>query len=485
VDERPPPRRGPVVAVVLLTVALIASTSIAVWQYVELQRARDRIEELEASGGEGGGGGGLLDELQEALEDLLGGLGGASDPQGGAPLDCLAPSEPFSASAPTGSVQQQVAAIARQVEEIRELEFSRPADAEFVSPEETSSRVQDLFREEYTEAIGDAEDRILTALGAIPPDVDIRELRSSIYGQQVAGYYDPETGELVIRQAGPDLTVNDRIVLAHELDHALTDQALGLPVPDDLRAGHEDADLAATALVEGDATLVMQRYALSLPLEEQLGGFDPSALTEMVEAQADVARLPPYLAAELTFPYEEGLAFVCDLYAQGGWDAVNAAYDDPPSSSVEILVPDLYRERVQPTDPRDPGTLRDPWRLTARMQLGAAQLLWLFQAPGGDRSRALDDPRAAVEAWGGGELWLWTRGADSAVGLALAERPGGDLCSAVTEWYGSAFQADRQTGGAGDLVADGTDQDAVVACSDDEVRVGIGPEMTTAEVLVR
>jgi hypothetical protein len=482
VDERPPPRRGHVVAVVLLSVALVASTSIAVWEYVELQRARERIEELEAGGG---GGGGLLEELQEALEDLLGGLGAGSDPGAGAALDCLAPSDPFSASAPTGSVQQQVAAIARQVERIRELEFSGPADAEFISPEETSGRVQDLFLEEYTDAIGDAEDRILTALGAIPPDVDIRELRSSIYGQQVAGYYDPETGELVVRQSGPELTVNDRIVLAHELDHALTDQALGLPVPDDLRAGHEDADLAATALVEGDATLVMQHYALSLPLEEQLGGFDPTTFTEAIEAQADLARLPPYLAAELTFPYEEGLAFVCDLYAEGGWGAVNAAYDSPPSTSLEILVPDRYPEPFEPTDPRDPGALRDPWQLTARMQVGAAQLLWLFQAPGGDRSRALPDPRAAVEAWEGGELWLWTRGEDSAVGLALAERPDGDLCSAVTEWYGSAFEADRETGGEGDLVADGTDQDAVVACSEDEVRVGIGPEMATAETLVR
>jgi hypothetical protein len=120
------------------------------------------------------------------------------------------------------------------------------------------------------------------------------------------------------------------------------------------------------------------------------------------------------------------------------------------------------------------------------MQLGAAPLLWLFQAPGGEESRGLADARAAVESWAGGELHLWTRGADSAVGIALAERPGRDrLCLSVQDWYGSSVEGDRERGTAdGAFEADGGRQDAVIACPAGEVRIGLAPDLRTARALV-
>lgn len=475
-----PPRRGPVLAITLLSVGFLTSSAIAVWEYVELQRAEDRIEELEAGDG---GSGGILGGLEEVFEDAFGDLGQSLGGEAGALFGCLFPQEPFSAQ-PVGDlpVEQQVAAIARGVEELRELRFEDAIHPEFVSPDQTTSRVQDLFLEEYTEAIGDAEERVLTALGAIPPGTELRSLRSEALGEQVAGFYDPQTGELVVRQAGADLSLPDRVVLAHELDHALTDQALGLPVPDDLRSGHEDADLAASALAEGDATLVMQLYSASLPLEEQFQGLDPSAFIEAIQAQEDVAQLPAYLQRELTFPYEQGLAFVCDLYQEGGWEAVDGAYADPPASTLEILFPDRYREGFDPVDPRDPGALRDQWRRAATMQLGAAHLLWLFEAPGGDPSTASPDPKGAVDGWEGGELHLWTSGQESAVGIAL-ESDGSGLCQAVMDWYRAAFDDDRETAGTTMMRAVGGRQDAQISCTDDEVRVGIAPTLRTAKAL--
>jgi hypothetical protein len=302
----------------------------------------------------------------------------------------------------------------------------------------------------------------------------------------VAGFYDPETGELVIRQGAAHLTLMDRVILVHELDHALTDQVLGIPLPDDLRTGQEDADLARTALVEGDATLLMQRYSASVPFGDQLEGLDPSALGDAIRAQADLAEMPPYLAAEMTFPYEEGLAFVCDLYRDGGWASVNQAYRTPPDSSVEVLAPELYSEGFEPVDPRDPGTLGRPWRRLVISQLGAAQLLWLFEAPGGRTSNAVEDAGAAARAWAGGEIHLWTAGADSALGMSLVERPGEDgLCQAVMDWYRAAFDDDGEQGNGELLRAVGGRQDAEVRCHEDEVRVGIGPTLETARALSR
>ena len=53
-----------------------------------------------------------------------------------------------------------------------------------------------------------------------------------------------------------------KVVLAHELTHAVTDQHYDLTHSDRLAAatGRDDEETAYSALVEGDATLVMQRY---------------------------------------------------------------------------------------------------------------------------------------------------------------------------------------------------------------------------------
>jgi len=466
------------VAIVLLSVGFLASIAIAAWQHVEIGQAERRIEELE----EEEGGGGILGDLGDALEEGLGALGGDT----GELFECLLPDEPYSA-APIGDLppREQVTAIAEAVEELRELEFREPVEPRFLSPEEISARVQELFLGEYTAATGDEEGRILAALGAVPAGTDLRSLRADLLGSQVAGFYDPQTGEMVVRQAGAELTVNDRIVLAHELDHALTDQALDLPLPDDLRAGREDADLAATAVVEGDATMLMQRYATSLPLEDQLGGLDPASILDAAQAEADLADLPDYLQAELRFPYQAGLSFVCDRYSAGGWDAVDAAYHDPPDSSVEILFPD--REGFRPAEPR-PG--RDPardWQPAPSRQFGAANLLWLFEAPGGDPELALPDAESLVGEWAGGAINLWTRGPDSAVALLLLDRPGGtSLCQAVSDWYRQAFPDDEEhVDEPRALVADGPRQDAVLTCVGDEVRLGIAPQVRTAAAVVR
>jgi hypothetical protein len=164
---------------------------------------------------------------------------------------------------------------------------------------------------------------------------------------------------------------------------------------------------------------------------------------------------------------------------------VDAAYHAPPDSSVEILFPD--REGFRPAEPR-PG--RDPardWQPAPSRQFGAANLLWLFEAPGGDPELALPDAESLVGEWAGGAINLWTRGPDSAVALLLLDRPGGtSLCQAVSDWYRQAFPDDEEhVDEPRALVADGPRQDAVLTCVGDEVRLGIAPQVRTAAAVVR
>jgi hypothetical protein len=452
----------------------VAST-IAVIEFVQLRAANERIEELES--GDGGGDGGPFGDFGDLVEDLLGETEGLFEGTGeiGSLVECLG-----GGFGDLGEAGTTVGEIAAQVEGIRELEFLEDVEPRFLSDQEMTERVRELFLEEYTPEIADLEQRLLSTLGAIPPGTDLRDLRSNAIGQQVAGFYEPETGELVVRQAGTELSAIDRITLAHELDHALTDQALGIPLPDDPVIGREDANLAALALVEGDATLVMQRYSATLGLGEQFELLDPEAIAE---AEAGLSGFPPYLEQELIFPYEEGLNFVCDLYANGGWEAVNAAYADPPASSDQILFPDRYRAEEEPVDPPDPPKPGKSWKELAQVEVGAANLLWLFSAPGGDMSKALADSRSAVSEWAGGEVTLWTRGTETALEMVLAERhPDAKtrpdrLCGSVAEWLGSWFEGEGGAA-AGTYVLDGPDQDAALTCGNGAryMSLRIGPD---------
>ncbi len=479
------------VAIALLTLGFLLAVSIAVYALVRLRSAEERIEELESeqSGGGGGGGGdGLLEGLGDTLEEILegaedvfdqGAFGGGVDL-----LSCLG-----SAGLPTeepldigGSPEAQVLQVSDAVESIRELEFEQPVEAEFLSPEETADRVREVFLEEYTPEIADADERILSALGAISPGTDLRRLWVEALEAQVAGFYEPETGELVVRTSGQELSTFDQIALAHELEHALADQRLELPIPDDPVAGQDDSELASLSVVEGDAVLTQQLFAVRLPLQQQ--GIAPPPISD---AQAGMAQFPQYLQQEVLFPYTEGLSFVCDRFGEGGWEAVNEAYSDPPATSAEVLFPERYGSGP-PADPRDPGELGGGWQREGTHQLGAAQLKWLFEAPGNRPGEALSDPLGRAAAWDGGELDLWTRGEDSAIGISLVGRPDeeADLCGSVAEWYRAAFDDDRetQTSGGG-LQADGDRQDAVIDCPGAEVRMGIAPDLDTARALVR
>jgi hypothetical protein len=375
----------------------------------------------------------------------------------------------------------EVERIAERVERLRGLRFRGSPEVELLEPGELESRLRELLERDIDRAEVEFDQRLLTLLGAIPRGEDLYELYGRITEEQVAGAYDPRTGELLVA-AMEDAGALERIVLAHELEHALADQALGLPIADDPDPRRADSLLARTALVEGDAMLTMELYAVGhVGLGDVLGALDASIFGE---SEREFAELPYFLQQQLIWPYVDGAEFVCHLYASGGWRAVNRAYERPPASSDQILFPVRYGEAVG--DPRDPPPLEEPWSRLARAELGAAQLLWLFEAPGDDPDRGLPRARGLIESWRGGEVQLWARGEESAAGIAMLERGrSGALCAGVSGWYASAFpdEARRAPDAAEGLVVEGPEQSAVIRCPPGEVRVGIAPELGLARRL--
>lgn len=157
-------------------------------------------------------------------------------------------------------------------------------------------------------------------------------------------FYSYRRHAVVLRQGRP-IDAYARVVLVHELTHALQDQSfdlLGLA-----RAAAVDADRsrALAALVEGDATRVELAYLATLPAAEQAA----------VRARHDYAPTArSYAELERTFPYTVGREFAAALAETGGNPAVDAAFRRPPASTAQVIDPRAYQAGVEPLGVRPP-----------------------------------------------------------------------------------------------------------------------------------
>ncbi|MDJ0703539.1 MAG: hypothetical protein QNJ46_09685 [Leptolyngbyaceae cyanobacterium MO_188.B28] len=140
----------------------------------------------------------------------------------------------------------------------------------------------------------------------------------------VAGWYNSQTKQLMVSTAGSERFGQG--VMLHEIFHALQDQSF------DLFALHSrtmppDQEKALTALIEGEAMLAVS----------ELMDYDFEA-----HAQLPVEGPVSDELFEKLFIYAAGVRFVRTLREAGGWDAVDAAFADPPSATTLIFQPERY-----------------------------------------------------------------------------------------------------------------------------------------------
>jgi len=497
-EEQPPPRRSgatgwkvATAAASVLAVALAGTVYVLMDQRVDEMRAeRDAArDELDAAREEGDGGlGGLEDLLGESglgdldlgdLGELLG--GGSVDP---ILFECLASGGGLGLggsgdSIPDGPVEEQVAAIQDIIESERGLQAGDDVDIEFVSRDEVRKRAVAITEAELDPAIAEVEDRLLAALGAVEPATDLAQAQLDALDAGVGGFYDPESGELVIGSEQMDGL--GALITSHELVHAMADAELGLPDQEAIaEASGSDAAYAALNVVEGDASLYSQQFiGRHLPFDELLALQATSGQTA-----ADLDELPHFVARQLEFPYIEGMTFTCDVFLDGGWEAVDATYSELPTTTAQILFPDRYRDGQDAVDVRDPAG-PSGWDRLRTDTFGAADLLFLLEAPGDDEDAALSEPKDRVSAWAGGEITVWGRDEASAAALILADGGGATpLCDTIDEFYAAAFPDAERSESGDETVFDGSDQDAVLTCSGDEVALGTGPDVETARAAV-
>ena len=187
--------------------------------------------------------------------------------------------------------------IARAQQQISDGDFEeavKTLEAGLDAPDVTDDQLVELYR----------------LLGLIPDSLDLRALLVDLYTEQVAGFYDPATRTLYgLRGAN---AAELRLVLAHEMVHALQHQYL--PLDSLLKStGNGDNQGAAQAFLEGHATLASIRVLT--PGQDVVGRpeFWQLFRDQIRQQQGSMqvfARTPLALRFELIFPYLYGAEFV-------------------------------------------------------------------------------------------------------------------------------------------------------------------------------
>ncbi|HEV2176030.1 MAG TPA: ImmA/IrrE family metallo-endopeptidase [Terriglobia bacterium] len=260
-----------------------------------------------------------------------------------------------SASTSTGtkpdsqSVLAAADAILSDMSRITGLAIKAQVKKQIVSRTEVEQYLADNVHSEYTAAEMHAEEASLKAFGLVPADFNLERFLVRFYTEQAAGFYDPRRKTMFIADwVEPE---QQKLVLAHELTHALQDQSFDLEKYEFAERGNDDATAARQAVVEGYATAAM--------MQELMPGMDLASLPEirplmeqMVGQQMKqfpvFSQAPFFFRFQALFPYAAGLSFMQKGLQLGGWKKLNLLFAQPPETTREIFQPEAYFEPGSP-----------------------------------------------------------------------------------------------------------------------------------------
>ena len=241
-------------------------------------------------------------------------------------------------------------------------------------------------------------------LGLLDPTSPL-QFNAQMFNVASLALYEENENEMILRH-DPDFNALGRFTYAHELVYAMLDEMVDidgqLGVNDANCDQHPDRCLALRALLEGDAAFTCGLWmAAHTTAEEQA---EIVAQSEDIAMDPVMEALPLAFQEDLAFPAKMGTAFVSYLWEQGGWEAINQAYQDPPQSTEHIMHPERYPADL-PLEVILPDllpVLGEGWELFDQNMLGEWNL-YLMLTSGVDPAarQAPEDALAAVEGWGG------------------------------------------------------------------------------------
>jgi hypothetical protein len=315
------------------------------------------------------------------------------------PAKPVTPRQRGTSREPTLREARVIQELMRNAEQVRHLRFKGPVPVLVQDRERITAYVETQIEDDELARAH----TVYTALGLLDARADVRGMLLRLMGEQIVGYYDAEAKHLSVRDDvmrafarntaqedapgfeeddGQDELIEARIVLVHELVHALQDQNLGLSARIEEKRD-TDAENAFHALVEGDATLAMIGHALEregIPLHRVTGNpaqvrSFPELVRQSPLAGSELEQAPAIVRVPLLSAYVDGLSFCASLHGAADWAGVDRAYGDPcrclhsPTSPSKAT---SSSERTRSASSRRASTSVKPDRKIARRVLPKA-----------------------------------------------------------------------------------------------------------------
>lgn len=331
--------------------------------------------------------------------------------------------------------------LARLVDSLR-APVERATGLRFTSPPRSAMRTRDQVREYLIRKLDEelppkrlrGLETTYRLFGLLPDTLQLRPLLVDLYTEQVAGFYDPDSATL-FGVEGADRT-QLRLVLAHELIHALQGQHLPLDSILDARENNDRLS-AAQAILEGQATLAS--------LDVLAPGHDVAQNPQFWEMYREQVRrqqtsmpvfrrAPLVLRETLIFPYLEGAEFM-HWWEREGRDSMPYG-PRMPLSTEQVLHPDRYARGDIPVPivfPPEQGVVYEDVLGEAEVRVILATLAGSDEVQtvmpigwGGDRYRLYESAEGPALVWY--VIWDDARSAErfhrSAAGLRITARRG-------------------------------------------------------------
>ncbi len=219
-------------------------------------------------------------------------------------------------------LEQVSSDIEHQIEELRGVKFRRPVKVKMADGKGFLDYAKKRQEKTETPARRVRDETIAKMLGLVEPGLDLQKTLDKLLESQVGGFYEPGTDTFYLMDTfGGDIA---KIILAHELTHALDDQIYDLDGSLKKLGERTDAEFAYDAVVEGNGTMGMTMWLLRFGK-----GIDPSKMdTDLYSKGLDEA--PQFLWKPLMAVYLEGAIFLTRSGALADPETLNRAFQHPP-----------------------------------------------------------------------------------------------------------------------------------------------------------
>jgi hypothetical protein len=348
---------------------------------------------------------------------------------------------PPAAVAPAGAEFLKAAdEVLADMSKLLSLPVREPLKRSVRSKDEIRAYLVQNMHEKQDSAKIHADVRILEMLGLLPKDYPLEQTLLDLLTQQIAGVYDSKGREFFI--AASTQPGEERVIMAHELTHALEDQSFHIEQWTKAVKGNDDAQFARDAVLEGFAMVAMVNYLLrdSGTGFRELGNFDPALMLGDVDNSPELNGVPLVIKDQLLFPYLAGATFsIKALEAHGGWTGLHYIFENPPASTQQIMHPNLYLKGVKPEAvelPRMNGIVPRGWKKLDENimgEFGMNQVLKQFLG------KARADQLAAL--WAGDRYAAYELSPQGPAMLVLRMRTSGEAeASRFAEGYGELLE---------------------------------------------